>query len=326
LLTTRVAVDGEGSPTSYAEWLLSPLDGPVLFAMRQPRPGVGLRCNALPDHVREGVGALFLEGDGGSELAQDSDTDGVLVVMSPDPIPRLRYRDTQPGQHSWSAGVEWIDQHDVGIDYLLPTGGGAPTLLHAANQDPEGLGISGKVLMNGPNALYQVGNYGAFGIMAFDGTGSHPLLRKVGDPSQGYGNIGTDGIDLVWSYGEGRPPGEPIYPTISIYTSPYATTTQGLVPRRLRSDQGKLFGLEEGQFVVGCGFAARMLSTGQDLEVVRLGDGAGWTLLGKSGWRYMRPLGLTCDELVATVQVPLPVARAVVRIRLDALGDPTPPD
>jgi hypothetical protein len=66
--------------------------------------------------------------------------------------------------------------------------------------------------VTGTDVLFQVGTYTVNGIMAYDEVlGLHPLVRWYGDASKGAVNLGTDGTHLVWTYGEGKPPGEPIY-------------------------------------------------------------------------------------------------------------------
>ena len=108
--------------------------------------------------------------------------------------------------------------------------------------------------------------------------GTRDFLTYGDDPTRGYSDLGTDGVDLVWNQGE-RTDTSSAYPRLSIATSPYATSTAALAPRVLRSNiTGNGFGTSP--FVVGCGYAARSTtfepSPGEftlGTVVVRLSDG-----------------------------------------------------
>ncbi len=166
--------------------------------------------------------------------------------------------------------------------------------------------------------------------------GTRPLLTAGDDATRGYADLGTDGVQMVWNEGV-RTDTSHIYPRLSIVTSPYATTTADLKPRVLRSDlTGAGFGL--GQWLTGCGYAIRSATVEPSpgsyrrvMFVVRLSDGQAWLLPdeidGPIGWR--RPLGVTCEEVFAFVQVtpngPSSSYFNVARIRLDSLGPGTPP-
>lgn len=167
--------------------------------------------------------------------------------------------------------------------------------------------------------------------------GTASLLTAGDDALHGYADLGTDGVDMIWSAGERTPADGDVYPRLAITTSKYATTSAGLVPRVLRTDVTG-YGFRTTPWVVGCGYAARasfLEPTPGDFKgatiVVRLTDGFAWFLSDaiteSIGWR--RPLAITCDELFALVDfVPTPGGPAnfnIARLPLSALGTPIPP-
>jgi hypothetical protein len=157
--------------------------------------------------------------------------------------------------------------------------------------------------------------------------GARDLVSVGSDTSQGDGDVGSDGHDLVWMHGTGTTNiGD--YTSAAIMTRPLATDSAHLAPRRLRSELGR--GLSSSPFVVGCGYAARANGTG--IRVVRLADGVSWYLAASSqfAWRWVRPNAITCTELFAQAEDRTaegrPPAIIFARVRLDSLGAGTPPD
>jgi len=96
------------------------------------------------------------------------------------------------------------------------------------------------------------------------------------------------------------------------------------------------YGFGTTPFVVGCGYAARAstfeLAPG-DFTVgtllVRLSDGYAWKLPDGDApsFRWRRPLGITCDEVFALVEVGEGGDRHwnIARVRIDSLGPPSAP-
>jgi hypothetical protein len=132
----------------------------------------------------------------------------------------------------------------------------------------------------------------------------------------GYGDLGTDGKDLVWIEASGRTTDTGPFDTYTIMTAPYTTEPGSVVSRRLRTEQGPDFDVV--YFQVGCGYAAR--SNGEHIRVVRLSDGQSWVLTNAltDPWGWTEPLAVTCTELFATVRNS-GVTR-LARVRLDSLG------
>jgi hypothetical protein len=164
--------------------------------------------------------------------------------------------------------------------------------------------------------------------------GTQDFLTAGEDPKRGYGDLGTDGVDMVWSEGTRTDVDKP-YPRLSVMTSAFATKGASLNPRFLRSDiTGYGFGITP--FVVGCGYAARSTifepspgTFANGMFVVRLSDGVAWRLPDNVGmFQWRTPLAITCDEIFALVQVKPEAGTAffnIARLRLDALGSGTPP-
>ena len=133
-------------------------------------------------------------------------------------------------------------------------------------------------------------------------------------------NLGTDGIDMVWSEGEGKEPGQTSaeFPIRRIMTAPFTSDPDQLDARRLREQPGKVS--QVWPWVVGCGFGA-FDNQGQKL-VVRLSDGWMWTVPTFPG--FSRPIGVTCEHVI--LRATLPTHSTLVRIRLDSLGPGLEPD
>lgn len=153
-------------------------------------------------------------------------------------------------------------------------------------------------------------------------TGVRDFLSVGAVTTKGYGDLGTDGKDLVWIEAAGRATDTGPFDSYTIMTAPFTTDPAQVVSRRLRTEDGPDFDVV--YFQVGCGYAAR--SNGAHIRVVRLSDGQSWVLSNgladPFGWTA--PLALTCTELFATVRVS-GVTR-LARIRLDSLGPGIPPD
>jgi hypothetical protein len=146
--------------------------------------------------------------------------------------------------------------------------------------------------------------------------GVQDFLTAGATITHGYGDLGTDGKDLVWVEAQGRKAVTDPFDTYTIMTAPFTSSPSAVQPRRVRSETGPAFGTSG--FVVGCGHSAR--TNGTHTRVVRLSDGRSWLLPSTAGasWIWGNPLALTCDELFASASVD--GTMRVVRTRLDSLG------
>jgi hypothetical protein len=168
------------------------------------------------------------------------------------------------------------------------------------------------------------------GIMAWTAErGAYPFVMFPGDWSRGAECLGTDGVHMVWTYGEGKGPGEEPYPVSSVMVSPFTKDAAQLAPVRLRSYPTLLHGI--APWAVGCGFAAHELEFDRIL-VVRLSDGWSWILTTEDEpdagpideWGFSTVYAVSCEELFLRAGVG--VQMNVARVRLDALGPGMPPD
>jgi hypothetical protein len=140
------------------------------------------------------------------------------------------------------------------------------------------------------------------------------------DPEHPADDLGTDGIDLVWSQATAA---AAHVSKVAVFTSPFTTDAKRLRPRRLAGEFPAAF--HSSPFVVGCGHAAHYVDRGDGrvgLRIFRLADGRSWTLftrLDSVAGVFQEPIAVTCREVFEQVSVGRD--RQVVRIRLDSLGD-----
>jgi hypothetical protein len=229
----------------------------------------------------------------------------------------------------WAVGASWIAEEDASSTVTAyPWNLSKPQFVTSPATDPEGFSAF-EFALYGNAFFWTTGTLFESGINSWNPVdGARPFIRWVGDLTQGAADLGTDGTDLVWSYGQGQQPGSTLYPTRSVMTASFTTDPKALAPRRLRSQPEPNFGVYP--WVVGCGYAANLDPTGNAAAnnatlVVRLSDGVSWTIPAVPGhfWTY-QALGLTCDEVFIIAQVE--GQETFARIRLDSLGAGMPPD
>ncbi|MBL9020576.1 MAG: hypothetical protein JNL21_00190 [Myxococcales bacterium] len=325
LMIARIARDTPDGPELYLEWALGQVDGPLEFAMRRDYPP---RCYAHLRQLHHEVFAFSLDGDGTLPINNDIDALMIGYVGSLEPV--MPYRNPEVGSSAWSIGPKWVLQQDLGSKITAHTHDFSESFLfYGAHMSPDFSPYNGKAFHFGSEVVFQAVDYSSAGIWAYDeARGTHPLVTFPGDTTQGAANLGTDGVDLVWTHGTGKELGAfGLYPSVSIMTAPYTTDPAAIEPRRLRKDLNLGIGTKELQFAVGCGYAGRGMATSRDVQIVRLEDGAGWVLEGSDVWKYISVLGFTCDEVFLLVmdQVTKEIP-AIVRMPLSALGEPLPPD
>lgn len=204
--------------------------------------------------------------------------------------------------------------------YSWADGARLPSLWSAAQDNGLQQGIP--VFANGA-AFWPSSNLRYHEVKVYTPTqGVRDLLSAGMVTTRGFGDLGTDGKDMVWIDAQGRTTDTGPFDTYTITTAPFTTNPAQLVPRRLRTEGGPSFDVTH--FYVGGGYAAR--SNGLHIRVVRLVDGQSWTLdndiAAPWGWNY--PIAITSTELFAMVNV-AGVAR-LARVRLDSLGPGIAPD
>jgi len=185
----------------------------------------------------------------------------------------------------------------------------------------------------GPTLLFALSDNPYYHLVRWtEHDGTRVLVGTVGDRTKGAGNPGSDGKDLVWLQGEGRPPGAQYFTDNWVMTSKYTTDPAQIQPRRLVRWPGLGIGTYYSPPPVGCGYAVYKYGTDEPVRelgllVVRLSDGTSWRLIDRpdapaDGWFY--PLAVTCDEFFAAAKDNR--VMNIRRVRLDSLGPGTPPE
>jgi hypothetical protein len=236
--------------------------------------------------------------------------------------PRIAIHVDAESWHRPSAGSFAIVDltRDTFDRYAWADGAGLPSLVSSPQDKglPQGIAVSA-----GGAAFWSSGNSAYYNVKVYTpAAGVRDLLSAGMVTTRGYGDLGTDGKDLVWIEVAGRTTDTGPFDSYTIMTAPFTTEPAAVVPRRLRTEQGPELDVEN--FQVGCGYAAR--SIGEHIRVVRLSDGQSWllsdALTDPGGWSEL--LAVTCTELFATV-LSSGVTR-LARVRLDSLGPGIAPD
>lgn len=174
-------------------------------------------------------------------------------------------------------------------------------------------------------------------------TGIRTLQDHGSDLTRGLENFATDGTDMVWIEGRGRTNvNSLIFDKYETWTAKYSIdkATVDATKRRLRSEDGGAYGFP---YAVGCGYAAVHTfptphsSWGQSgFRLIRLSDGVSWFIVDGSREQqrelhFEDPLGISCDHVYVRSSSPMTWSDnarhfEVVRIRIDSLGEGTPPD
>lgn len=315
----RLRVDSVSNTVRHS--VVADVDGPILSAVVE----VGLGC-VLGDAGIEGDRYLF------NAISEALGTEGFIggkIGEAPD----FAYR--QPLQQydhtTWRMTGEWVIRWKSGL-HGRRWGATDEVSVYAPSQDIEGLAPH-NVVGVGPDVFFRVGGGVSSGVMVWnEDNGSKPLVRYPGDTTRAAANLGTDGTDLVWTYGEGPVPETATW-TRSVFTAPHSTDpdTVASTARRLRSDPGTF--MVTG-FAVGCGYAARQFyqanaeGNSANLLIVRLSDGVSWIVEmppTSEAALFATALGFTCEEVFTRAQFP-DESVTIVRIRLDSLGPGMPPD
>jgi hypothetical protein len=295
--------------------MIAEADGPVHQALLWTLPK---RCSALVESIQDEK-TVYVVYENNTDIGGGA-FGGDISDLYPTSV--WRFRDTVA--HEYSAGLAGVID-----DATMTLYGWAPQLSPVAilrGSVDRGL-LDNHVFASGRAIFWSASTLADQEEHVWmPGAGSARLLGFGSDSSQGAGDLGTDGRDLVWLYGSGRAGPAGAFPKVSIMTAPFATDARDVQDRRLRSELSSGFGVVP--FKVGCGFAARALASG--IRVVRLSDGVSWMLPagGTLAWQWEEPVAVTCTELFAKVAVSHGgvATTGYARVRLDSLGAGIPPD
>lgn len=322
----------EGNP-DVRYHLIAEADGPVRQAWLQVNP-VSAGCFMNAQGLNEGKYLWTMWGDTWDDPEYDTIEGFIAGDLSGTSPPVVVKQPKQQGLGSdWDVSANWIVQKK-GPRYVRPWDKPSEsTLIHAAVDDPNGA-LATIVVPVGPRILLGVGQGEYHGISLWSPEkGLQPWQRWSDDFTRGAGNVGTDGKDVVWTYGEGKKPQDEEFPATSVFTAPYATemTTIEATKRRLRADMGRPAD-RFYQYAVGCGYAARRYDVGgmtSNLLIVRLSDGQGWKIngkpLGPDNVDWAQALGISCEHVYVGLGTKGSSIR-IARIPLASLGPGLPPD
>jgi hypothetical protein len=304
-----------GDPDFYLR-LIAEVDGAVRVAFL--RAGTAAKSCAL-------IGTGLAEGKYAYNIARDGPTGQGMLAGSIDSLhPTIVQPLDGTDVPSFDVSSQWLLRKGVGPYSVSSWDGTSSEVVYDPGKDPDGLAAHASQLVGG-DVFFNVNSGGLSGTMAWSKTtGLRPLLRWYGDVNKASGDFGTDGKDMVWTYGEGSLPEFLEYSKLSIMTAPYTLDPAQAQAKshRLRSDPQSV---TPSRYHVGCGYAARDVGSdtdGNSLLVVRLSDGVSWKLKGKDPMTYTaEATGLTCDEIFFAD----PASR-VGRVRIDSLGPGILPD
>ncbi|CAN5685235.1 hypothetical protein BH09MYX1_BH09MYX1_61800 [soil metagenome] len=245
---------------------------------------------------------------------------GVIVGSTNNPAPTAGRR--------WSTSVG----NSIGGPGLANMTSTAAIDLLSADDPSEKLGTiitpaqTGTIGNSGPvffgSSLFWFGNANRRAIQRRwdDDTGPVEFI-DYNDDDHGAGNLGTDGVDMVWIESHGPATKDAFWTTADYWTSPYAKNKADLKPRRLRSEIPNA--LVGDAVVVGCGRAAFFPSNG--LRIINLKDGTSWFLPEPAnGWNWSTALALTCDEVF--VRTASAKGSTISRLPIANLGPATTAD
>lgn len=312
----------------YALDVIAELDGAVRFSIIQVGDNLfspELGCSLQPDGLNEGkflYGTRGLDPDDPSTMDTDSGAiGGSLGELRPT---LLAHHQTGGDNYDWRISGNWVMRGSApSLElHVFPWSMDSDIFVTSAATDPEQL-TPAEPVMSGDALFWESASLKRHGINVWDPEGgTRPFIRFLGDFTRGASNLGTDGVELVWSYGEGKAPDDWAYPVRSIMTAPFTTDPGVLQARRLRSDPNDQFGGSEWQ--VGCGYAAHEAGV-NNVIVVRLSDGVSWLVPTVYPDQVLgTAIGVTCEDVIILGN--LLGKTNIVRVRLDSLGPGIPPD
>ncbi len=290
-----------------------------LFYTNHPLHDPG--CIANMNSLSEGKYVLTMWGHnryGSGDAEHRGAMGGLVDDLRPTVL--AHYEDGVP--RDYVCGANWVGERRLDTTFFaFPWDSTKPVLVTSQSADPDNL-ASVQMLSRGDAIFYSTSMLLADGINVWDPThGARPFIRWVGDFTKGAADLGTDGIDMVWTYGEGKQPADTMYPVRSVMTAPYTTDPAAVVAKRLRSSP--FTGVGNFTWTVGCGHAANVAAA-NDVLVIRLSDGFSWSLPTAPDFNVTAALGFTCEEIF--VRGSVGGIDTLARIRLDSLGGGVPPD
>jgi len=161
---------------------------------------------------------------------------------------------TDGEQRNWDCGAKWYVRVDKNFSlFALPWTPPGEHFVTSPSKDPDGINAT-QPLVRGGFFFFATATLLIDGINVWDPVhGTRPFIRWPGDYTRGAADLGTDGVDMVWTQGEDKKPNDKVYPTRSAMTAPFTGDPAAVKPRRLRSSP--FLGVGNFAWEVGCGYA-----------------------------------------------------------------------
>ncbi len=308
-------------------WLEVEVDGPVHAALARVWNAVNsdadIGCFLTLQQVHDGKYILGVRGDS-SELPElKSPHRGAIGGGVDEPAPRLLAHYTDGINRDWRVSATTVMRVDTTFSvYASPWSMDKDVLVTRPDLDPGGAPSSQWLVVG--DAIFWGTTPSAPGINVYDPAGgTRPFIRYLGDDTKGAMDLGTDGTNLVWTYGEGVMQGND-FPTRSVMTAPFTTDGKKAAAgqKRLRSAPHPCVGC--ASWVVGCGYAAH--EGYGNVIVVRLSDGWSWLVPNTTTQQLTSPFGIDCQDVFIFSKLGDPKQFNIARVRLDSLGPGIPPD
>lgn len=318
------------SPTGLMT-VIAQADGEVLNGFFQ-RHGVNDGCYHRVSSVNGDVFTLSVSG-AFAHVWDQSMTGGVGGSLRG--RPRVVRKHTDYAARSVYASDAWLVEWKGGSMTVMDWDASSPERIYPTEATAPSLPAM-KTHYVANEVFFTVNADGNVGVMSWDpDAGVRPLLRWYDDPSRGAGDFGTDGVDMVWVEGDGKPPGGWYheFENKQIRAAPFTTdpvVAQGQ-GRRLRSLPKEQAVTDPNEaFVVGCGLAAHTSRVPCRMTVIRLSDGYAWFVPCAEplqDWYWHQTLGITCEEVfVLAGHQKEAFTPTIARVRLDSLGEPVAPE
>ncbi len=309
-------------------WLQVEVDGPVRSALARvwnaTKSDSDIGCFLTLEQIREGKYVLGVAGDSSVSPEAQSPHRGAVGGSIDDPVPHLLAHYTDGLNRNWRVSSTTVMRVDTTFSvYASPWSMDKDVLVTRPDIDPGGAPSSQWLVVGG--AVFWGTSPSHPGINVYDPAGgARPFIRFLGDSTKGAMDLGTDGTNMVWTYGEGVMQGNS-FPVRSVTTAPFTTDAKVVAASqmRLRSAPEPCIGCD--QWLVGCGYAAHN-GDANNVIVVRLSDGWSWFVPTSLTQSLERPVGIDCQDVFIFAELGQPQQFNIARVRLDSLGAGMPPD
>ena len=311
----------ENIADKYAMYVVADLDGTIRFALLQPITSSAPGCMLYLQAINDGRHILTAQGDDASDDGPSKFGGGIGGPID-ELHPRVLYKNAEAGALAWRCSERWVAKYAPPFVLTVhPWDMSDEVVVTSTATDPQNPKVN-QTVMHGDALFFQTSSLATSGLNVWDPVnGTRPFIRWLNDPTRAAANLGTDGVDLVWSEGSDQDPNTQVYQTRSVMTSPYTIDPASLAPRRLRSQPDDIQAIYHWE--VSCGYGV-FDGGSNNVMLVRISDGRGWFIPTTPSQRIYLHRGVTCNEVLAAGQVN--GTFTLFRIRIDSLGPGLAPD